>query len=126
MLGREGWRRAASLVAISKESAILFSHSDTWVRRVISVLPLPSRLAKTLNPSRRIGDLMSGNKSYPVLTPPEIISLGSKWPAAEETIRKLGRDHGVPAEVIESFLDAIKAARRKKEEHENRTPPFSK
>jgi hypothetical protein len=41
---------------------------------------------------------------------PEIKTLG-KWPFAEEAVRQLARDHGIPPEQIETFLDEIKRLR---------------
>ena len=52
------------------------------------------------------------------IDPPEIKTLG-KWPFAEEAVRQLARDHGIPPEEIEAFLDEIK--RRRADEQKSPT-----
>ena len=49
-------------------------------------------------------------KQGPQLPPPEITRLG-KWPSAIENIRELAREHGIPPNEIEPFLEAIMKAK---------------
>jgi hypothetical protein len=56
------------------------------------------------------GTFMSQDKRADCKLPqPEITSLG-KWPLAEKNIRQMARDHGLPSEEIEDFLDKIQKA----------------
>lgn len=51
-----------------------------------------------------------GNSRDPKSIEPEIKSLGH-WPQAEENIRELALQHGIPSDAIEPFLDEIRNAR---------------
>lgn len=53
-----------------------------------------------------------GGKPDRGLPSPEITSLG-KWPSAIENIRQMAREHGIPADEIEPFLEAITKAKSK-------------
>ena len=52
-----------------------------------------------------------GKEADRKLPQPQITDLG-KWPLAEKNIRQLARDHGVPPEEIELFLDEIREGRK--------------
>ena len=46
---------------------------------------------------------------------PEIRTIG-KWPSVIESIRRLARDHGIPSDEIEPFLEAIIKAKSSQKE----------
>jgi ActR/RegA family two-component response regulator len=55
------------------------------------------------------------------LPSPDITSLGN-WPSAIENIRQMAREHGIPADEIEPFLDAIIKAKSKDRDAQREWP----